>query len=187
MKSVCSFIGMTRVAGTAHSANHPPHEKQADPTLMQTVGEWAVNQGRAASLPVLKVHIFAAVRPRPGWAGVPATCLDRLPGAALIHPQTRAARQKLPSKRTIPFFWTSLLRLVVEPVLEHPTIRTAAKTNEAERNNFMFDHLLSKPSGYNLSFRARHVGGNAESRIVTKNISLAPTRHAPRHLAPLQK
>ena len=138
---------------------------------MQTVGEWAVNQGRAASLPVLKVHIFAAVRPRPGWAGVPATCWDRLPGAALIHPQTRAARQKLPSKRTIPFFWTSLLRLVVEPVLEHPTIRTAAKTNEAERNNFMFDHLLSKPSGSIYCLRAQHGGGNEEPRIVTKKLS----------------
>ena len=138
---------------------------------MQTVGKWAVNRGCAASLPVLKAHLFAAVRPRPGWADVSATCRDRLPEAASIHPPTRAARQKLPSKRTIPFFCTSLLRLVVEPVLEHPTIRTAAKTNEAERNNFMFDHLLSKPSGYNLSFRARHGGGNAESRIVTKNRS----------------
>jgi hypothetical protein len=136
---------------------------------MQTAGEWAVNRGCAASLPVLKAHLFAAVRPRPGWADVSATCRDRLPGAASIRPPTRAARQKLPSKRTIPFFCTSLLRLVVEPVLEHPTIRTAAKTNEAERNNFMFDHLLSKPSGYLPSFRAQHSGGNEEPRIVTKN------------------
>jgi hypothetical protein len=68
------------------------------------------------------------------------------------------------------------LRLVVEPVLEHPTIRTAAKTNEAERNNFMFDHLLSKPSGYILILGAQLGGGNAASCIVTKNISLAPTR-----------
>jgi hypothetical protein len=105
----------------------------------------------------------------PGWADIPAARWDRLPGAATIHPPTRAARQKLPSKRTIPLFRTSLLRLVPEPVLEHPTIRTAANTNEAERNNFIFDHLLPKPSGYNPSFRARHVGGNAESRIVTKN------------------
>jgi len=119
----------------------------------------------------LKVHTSAAVHTRPGWADVPATSWDRLPGAAFIHPPTRAARQKLPSKRTIPFFCTSLLRLVVEPVLEHPTIRTAAKTNEAERNNFMFDHLLSKPSGYILILGAQLGGGNAASCIVTKNIS----------------
>jgi hypothetical protein len=63
------------------------------------------------------------------------------------------------------------LRLVVEPVLEHPTIRTAAKTNEAERNNFMFDHLLSKPSGPICCLRAQHGGGNEEPRIVTKKLS----------------
>ena len=56
----------------------------------------------------------------------------------------------------------------MEPVLEHPTSRTAAKTNEAERNNFMFDHLLSKPSGFKEPFRAKQGGGNAESCIVTK-------------------
>jgi hypothetical protein len=62
---------------------------------------------------------------------------------------------------------------VLEPVLEHPTIRTAAKINEAERNNFIFDHLLPKPSGYVLTLRSKHDDGNAESRIVTKNLSLS--------------
>ena len=101
-------------------------------------------------------------------------CPRYLQGSAprgCIHPPSQAAPQKLPSKRTIPLFCTSLLRLVLEPVLEHPTIRTAAKINEAERNNFIFDHLLPKPSGYISTLRSKHDDGNAESRFVTKNLS----------------
>jgi hypothetical protein len=33
----------------------------------------------------------------------------------------------------------------------------------------MFDHLLSKPSGFKEPLRAKQGGGNAESCIVTKN------------------
>ncbi len=159
---------MACIGGRAPSANHPPHGKQAEPILMQTAGACGLDRRCNARPPTLKVHAFTAMRPRPGWADIPASCRVRLPRASLVHPPIRAARQKLPSKRTIPFFCTSLLRLVVEPVLEHPTSRTAAKTNEAERNNFMFDHLLSKPSGYLVTVRPKHGGGNADSCIVTK-------------------